>query len=184
MVQFLGLCDVVGKWDPKVRVVSSLTAAVVDPQDIFFWYIWPWSQHASLCANTPRILNAWATWKNFMCDRSRALWSAQPDPQFSMSCSGVRMIELRVLATLIVMARAHNRILLGMVRSQCHAPCGRVRDLRNNQLSGTIPNSLGTANSLTALYVLWWAGQHGRVVWSKLSFVIRNWQRRALAWEW
>jgi len=33
------------------------------------------------------------------------------------------------------------------------SPCYRVRDLDNNRLSGTIPNSLGSANSLTTLYV-------------------------------
>ena len=34
-----------------------------------------------------------------------------------------------------------------------HLPCYRVRDLQSNRLSGTIPNSLGSGNSLTTLYV-------------------------------
>ena len=62
------------------------------------------------------------------------------------------------------MTDAHNRSLLGTARSQCDASCGRVRNLHSNQLSGTIPNGFGTANSLTTLYVLRWTGKHEIVV--------------------
>ena len=75
------------------------------------------------------------------------------------SLSGVIPINLSSAKSLRVLyvQQTHAAIILlhYTVTTTCCSPCYHGRELNSNRLNGTIPNSLGSAKSLTTLYVRW-----------------------------